>query len=75
MIVQCVNVVYLIYQNKTTMNNNIKLREEWRQLNLKIAQIQKVITQNTKAGQVFTEEYFNWLNELINRRDYLTTQI
>jgi len=75
LIVQCVKVVYLIYQNKTTMNNNIKLREEWRQLNLKIAQIQKVITQNTKAGQVFTEEYLNWVNELINRRDYLTTQI
>jgi hypothetical protein len=57
------------------MTNNIKLREEWRQLNLKIAQIQKVIAQNTKAGQVFTEEYLNWVNDLINRRDYLTSQI
>ena len=57
------------------MKNNIKLREEWRELNLKITQIQKVISQNTKAGQVFTEEYLKWVNDLINRRDYLTTQI
>jgi len=57
------------------MTNNIKLREEWRQLNLKITQIQRVITQNTKAGQVFSEEYLKWVNDLINRRDYLTTQI
>jgi hypothetical protein len=56
------------------MNNSIKLRDEWRQLNLKISQIQKVITQNTKAGQIFSKEYLNWVNELINRRDYLTTQ-
>ena len=56
------------------MKNNIKLRDEWRQLNLKISQIQKVITQNTKAGQIFTKEYLNWMNELIKRRDYLTTQ-
>ena len=56
------------------MKNNIKLRDEWRQLNLKISQIQKVITQNTKAGQIFTKEYLIWVNELIKRRDYLTTQ-
>lgn len=62
-------------QKQITMTNNIKLREEWRQLNLKIAQIQKLINQNTKAGQVFTEEYLNWVNDLINKRDYLTTQI
>ena len=66
----------MIYQtNQKTMTNNIKLREEWRQLNLKITQIQRVITQNTKAGQVFSEEYLKWVNDLINRRDYLTTQI
>lgn len=57
------------------MKSNYKLREEWRELNLKISQIQKVIAQNTKAGQIFTEEYLNWVNDLINRRDYLTTQI
>lgn len=54
-------------------NEQIKNREEWRALNLKIAQHQKVIKTNSSAGQVFGEEYLNWVNELINRRDYLTT--
>ena len=55
--------------------NNQKLRNEWRSLNLKIAQHQKVIKQNTLAGQVFDAEYLNWVQVLIDRRDFLTNAI
>jgi hypothetical protein len=61
-----------------TMQNdkNIqKLRNEWRSLNLKIAQHQKVIKQNTLAGQAFGSEYLQWVQDLINRRDLLTNVI
>ena len=53
----------------------IKLREEWRALNLTIAQHQKTIKQNTLSGQIFSQEYLNWVNELTKRRDYLTNKI
>ena len=55
--------------------NKQKLRDEWRALNLKIAQHQKVITQNSLAGQVFDAEYLDWVKDLINRRDILTNTI
>ena len=55
--------------------STFKIKEEWRKLNLEIAQHQKVIKQNTQAGQIFSEEYLNWINEKIARRDYLTTII
>ena len=54
------------------MSEKIKIREEWRKLNLEIQQIQKVISQNTKAGQIFTNEYLQWLQSKIERRDALT---
>lgn len=53
-------------------NTNLKNRDEWRALNLKIAQHQKTIKQNSFAGQVFSSEYLKWVTELIERRDYLT---
>ena len=60
------------------MTHNMKTeqiinREEWRALNLKIAQHQKVIKINSSAGQIFSDDYLNWLNDLISRRNYLTT--
>jgi hypothetical protein len=54
------------------MKNDKKNRDEWRALNLKIAQHQKVVAQNSRAGQVFSSEYLQWLNALVERRDYLT---
>jgi hypothetical protein len=56
------------------MNAKTKICDEWRKLNLKIAYHQKVIKQNTKAGQKFTNEYFNWVQDLIKYRDSLTNQ-
>jgi hypothetical protein len=53
----------------------IKLREEWRALNLKISQHQKTIKTNSASGQIFSDEYLTWVNELICRRDYLTNLI
>jgi regulator of replication initiation timing len=57
------------------MKNKIKIREEWRKLNLEIQNIQKVITLNTKAGQKFSEEYLQWVKEKIQYRDNLTNII
>jgi len=57
------------------MKNTIKIREEWRKLNLEIQNIQKVITLNTKAGQKFSEEYLQWVKEKIEYRDNLTNII
>ena len=56
-------------------HNVQKLRQEWRALNIKIAQHQKVINQNSLAGQVFTADYLNWVQSLIERRDLLTNII
>ncbi len=53
------------------MKQSIKLRDEWRALNLKIAQIDRVI----KTNKIKNEEYLNWVNDLKARRDYLTTII
>jgi hypothetical protein len=57
------------------MTNTIKIREEWRKLNLEIQQIQKVIALNTKAGQKFSQEYLQWVKEKIEYRDSLTNII
>lgn len=59
----------------TMQNGNNKIRDEWRKLNLQIANHQKVIKQNSIAGQVFSTEYLNWLNDLIAYRDSLTNKI
>jgi hypothetical protein len=49
------------------MNTNYKLREEWRALNLKITQIDKVI----KMNNITDADYLIWVNELKKRRDFL----
>jgi hypothetical protein len=54
-------------------NEAIKNRDEWRALNLKIAQHQRVIKINSAAGQVFGDEYLAWVNQLIERSIYLAT--
>jgi hypothetical protein len=51
--------------------NTQKLRDEWRSLNLKLQQIDRVI----KMNKIIDVDYLNWVNELKNRRDYLTTII
>ena len=56
------------------MNAKTKIRNECQQLNIKIAYHEKVIKQNTKAGQKFTNEYINWLQDLIKYRNSLTNQ-
>lgn len=53
------------------MKASVKLWDEWRALNLKIAQIDRVI----KMNKITNEEYLNWANDLRNRRDYLTNII
>jgi hypothetical protein len=58
-----------------TRFEQIKLKEKWCKLNLEIAQIQRVIKQNTAAGQIFSDEYLNWLNEKIQLRDSMTNLI
>jgi len=62
-------------KNIMTRFEQIKLKEKWCKLNLEIAQIQKVIKQNTAAGQIFSDEYLNWLDEKIQLRDSLTNSI
>ena len=54
-------------------NETIKNRDEWRALNLKIAQHQRVIKMNSASGQVFGDEYLAWVNQLIERSIYLAT--
>lgn len=58
-----------------TRFEQIKLREKWSKLNLEIAQHQRVIKQNSSAGQIFSNEYLNWLDEKIQLRDSLTLLI
>jgi hypothetical protein len=58
-----------------TKFKQIELREKWKKLNLEIAQIQRVIKQNTAAGQIFSEEYLQWVNEKIQLRDSITNLI
>ena len=50
---------------------NYKLREEWKTLNLKIAQIDRVI----KMNNITDVDYLIWVNDLKQRRDFLTTII
>ena len=56
-------------------NEQNKIRNEWRNLNLKISYHQKVIKQNSIAGQVFDAEYLKWVNDMIEYRDSLTSKI
>ena len=67
---------YTIKENNImTKFKQIELREKWKKLNLEIAQIQRVIKQNTAAGQIFSEEYLQWVNEKIQLRDSITNLI
>lgn len=52
-----------------------KLNEEWRALNLSIPQKLRQIEMNIKANRPNSEEYVNWVKDLIARRDYLTNII
>lgn len=54
------------------MTTTQTLREEWRALNLKINSLVKTTQQNMKAGYQPTEEFKEWLNQLMARRDELT---
>jgi len=56
-------------------NEQKNIRDEWRALNLKIAQHQKTIKQNSAAGQVFSSEYLKWLEDLTKYRDSLTNKL
>jgi len=56
-------------------NEQKNIRDEWRSLNLKIAQHQKTIKKNSAAGQVFSSEYLKWLQDLIKYRDSLTNKL
>jgi len=56
-------------------NEQNKIRNEWRNLNLKISYHQKVINQNSNAGQVFDAEYLKWVQDMIDYRDSLTSKI
>ena len=53
-------------------NQARKNRDEFRALNLKIRSHQKTIKINSAAGQVFTQEYLDWVNQLIERSIYLS---
>ena len=48
---------------------SIKLRDEWRALNLRIQQIDRVI----KMNNITDFDYLIWVKALKDRRDYLTT--
>ena len=54
-----------------TTENTTKLRNEWRALNLKLQQIDKVI----KMNNILDSEYLQWVSDLKSRRDYLTNII
>lgn len=53
------------------MNTKIKLRDEWRKLNIQIAQIDRVI----KINKITDSDYLSWVLDLKARRDYLTNII
>jgi hypothetical protein len=53
-------------------NETRKNRDEFRVLNLKIRSHQRTIKINSAAGQVFTQEYLDWVNQLIERSIYLS---
>jgi len=53
-------------------NETIKNRDEWRALNLKIRSHQRTIKMNSAAGKVFSQEYLDWVNQLIERSIHLS---
>jgi hypothetical protein len=53
-------------------NQARKNSDEFRALNLKIRSHQRTIKMNSAAGQVFTQEYLDWVNQLIERSIYLS---
>ena len=53
----------------------IKLRDQWRKLNLEINQIWNALNNNMKAGYKPSEEYMQWVNDKMKLRDELTLQI
>ena len=54
------------------MTTKQTLREEWRSLNVKINSTIKTMQTNMKAGYKPTEEFTEWLKQLMVRRDELT---
>jgi len=52
-------------------NEARKNRDEFLALNLKIRSHQRTIKINSAAGQIFTQEYLDWVNQLIERSIYL----
>jgi len=52
-------------------NEARKNRDEFLGLNLKIRSHQRTIKINSAAGQIFTQEYLDWVNQLIERSIYL----
>ena len=56
--------------NKTNMTNaQIVIRENWRNLNLKINSAIRTMKLNEKVGYSVDAEYKEWLNALIGERD------
>lgn len=49
-----------------------KIRDTWRRLNLEIQQIERVMKINGAAGQIFDEEYLQYVNDKKALRDSLT---
>ena len=54
-----------------TTQTTTKLRNEWKSLNLKLQQIERVI----KMNKITDSEYLQWVSDLKSRRDYLTNII
>lgn len=55
-----------------TKNEQIKISEQWRKLNLEIRTIDRVMKMNGAAGQIFDEEYLQWVSDKKALRDSLT---
>ena len=55
-----------------TKNEQIKISEQWRKLNLEIRTIDRVMKMNGAAGRIFDEEYLQWVSDKKALRDSLT---
>ena len=62
--------VYLHQQNSKTMKSPIKIRQEWRALNLEINSQLKMA--GKPLSQLPDSEWKQWIIELMNYRDTLT---
>ena len=55
-----------------TKFEQVHTKRKWVKLNYEIEQHQRVIRINSKSGQIFSEDYLQWLDEIIQLRDSLT---